>query len=121
MKASQYYCLLLNGTPIGILQDFEETLEREIKQQRSFRSNAVTFVQHGAQTYALQFKRLLVPLCLPGDLEQLHQFTLTLECEEHTICYTGCEFSRLSTKTDSAGTMIEEAKIYASERSVTEQ
>lgn len=121
MKPSQHYRLLLNDTEVGILQELEETLEREIKQQRGYRSNSVHFLHCGAESYTLRLKRLNVPLCLPSDLHSLHDFTITLIGEETTVCYTGCEFSRLHTKTDGNGTMVEEASICATTRSITEQ
>ena len=121
MKATQYYRLLLNDMEIGILQEVEETLEREIKQQRAYRKNDVQLLQCGAESFTLHLQRLAVPFGLPSDLHSLHNFSLTLVCEERSICYTGCEFSRLHTKTDSAGMMVEEASIFASERSVTAQ
>ncbi len=121
MKTTQIYHLLLNDVEIGILQDVEETFEREIKQQRGFRSNSVKLLLCGAESYTLRFKRLNLPMVKPSDLYHLHDFSLTLVGEEKTIYYTGCEFSRLHTKTDSNGMMVEEASVCASMRSVTEQ
>ena len=121
MKPSQQYHLFLNDTEIGILQEMEETLEREIKQQRGYRSNVVHFLHCGVESYTLCFKRLNLPESLPSDLYSLHNFTVTLMDENRTILYTGCEFSRLHLKADSAGVMVEEASICATERTVNEQ
>lgn len=121
MKITQQYRLLLNDTEVGILQEFEETFEREIKAQRAYRSNTVRALQCGAESYTLRLQRLSVPHCLPSDLHDLHNFTLTLVGEETSVCYTGCEFSRLHIKTDSTGMTVEDASICALSRSVTEQ
>ena len=119
MKPALYYELLINEKRIGLLKSFEEIVEREVKTQRTYRDNAVRQFLPGVSSYTLRLKRLRTELSEPARLENLQDFSVSLNSEERSIRYEGCVFVSMTMRVDENGTMLEEAVLRAKTRTVT--
>ena len=120
ISPTQEYWVEINDRPVGVLQSFEERLQREVKLHRGCGSAAVTAVQPGAESYAVSLKRLRTDRSDAEDFWNLHGFSLTLISSERRICYTACEVQELHLQADEKGSFVEEVRLVAYGRRVGE-
>ena len=120
ISPTQEYWVEINDEPVGVLQGFEEQLQRELKLQRGCGSGAVTAAQTGAESCLLQLKRLRTERSDVEDFWNLHNFSLTLISQDRRICYGGCEIQKLCLQADERGRFVEEMSLVACTRRVGE-
>ena len=120
ISPTQEYWVEINDRPVGVLQSFEEQLQREVKVHRGCGSAAVTALQTGAESYVVRLERLRTDRSEGEDFWNLHGFSLTLISAERRICYSICEVQELRLRADEKGSFVEEMRLVACGRRVGE-
>lgn len=116
------FSLALNGTPVGLVQNFQEQVQTEVRPIRAIGQNTPVAMHPGANSYTVRLTHLLLDetrLAALGSPHTLHHFQCSLSGAGRAVTYTDCEFTSLTVHgaTDST---FEELSFRAAGRMVRE-
>ncbi len=111
----------INNIRMGMVQSFEERRENNLKRIGSIGTQSATSILPTNTRHTLKLHRLLLDPSVFAervDMHALHGFTLNISNGVTTIIFSGCEFSLLNCRYESAQVCVEEAEITAASRSL---
>ena len=108
--------LFINGTRIGLLQEYSVTEKTTVHTLRGYGSNKPAALQPGEVVYSVTLKRLLLDrLELPLQFSpyNLRSFELTIQEQQRGISFQDCQWTLIKESYSLGQTLFEEMQLLA--------
>lgn len=108
--------LFINGTRIGLLQEYSVAEKTAVHVLRGYGSNEPAALQPGEAVYTVTLKRLLLDqLELPMQFSpyNLKNFTLSIQEQRRGLAFQGCQWTLIKESYSLGQTLFEELQLVA--------